>query len=142
MKTKTKHIKVTCDIGHGDDEHDAYVMPWRDPHDMWSAVTSYRDDEGGPVACPVEGCDQHLLWWEAGYAPGYRVCMAPGRVWHHGHDMSTIRHRFVYGDVDRDARTVTLILDATETNHQVDEEVYMQLPAPYTMLGTVRPRSP
>lgn len=70
--------------GDGGDTYDAYAMPPRDPWDMWAAIT------GAP--CPVEGCDQTLVWYEAGYVPGYRVCMRQEGEHYNG---STLRHRFV-----------------------------------------------
>lgn len=69
-------------------DRETYDMPPSpDPHDPWAAITG--------VPCPVEGCDQELVWWEAGYVPGYRACMAPCDG---GHDMRTLRHRFALGD--------------------------------------------
>lgn len=64
------------------DNPPAWRMPPRSPVDRWVAIT------GAP--CPVSECGQTLVWWEAGYAPGYRVCMevqadGSGRV-------ETIRH--------------------------------------------------
>lgn len=44
------------------------------------------------VPCPVEGCGQTLVWYEAGYVPGYRVCMAPAND--NAYDHATLRHRF------------------------------------------------
>lgn len=62
------------------------------PRSYWPAVTD--------VPCPVRGCDQAVVWYEAGYVPGYRVCMraiCDGR-----YDMATIRHRFLAsGSADR-----------------------------------------
>lgn len=109
-----QRMRVERDIhGDGGGEYDAYVMPPRDPHNMWAAITSYAGEE--PVLCPVHGCGQHLVWYEAGYVPGYRVCMAPtedGR----GHYPDSIRHRFVLDHAD-DSGTpgVVLIHDAEVT---------------------------
>jgi len=73
--------------GQGGREHEVYDMPARPPDD-WAAVTD--------VPCPVEGCAQTVLWYEAGYVPGYRVCMA--RIAGSGaFDLDTIRHRFLAG---------------------------------------------
>jgi hypothetical protein len=66
--------------GDGGREYEIYDMPGSD----WSAITD--------VPCPVEGCEQTLLWYEAGYVPGYRVCMAPLSGDRFDHD--SIRHRF------------------------------------------------
>ncbi len=43
--------------------------------DYWSAVTD--------VPCPVAGCDGRVIWFEAGYVPGYRVCVRDELVRHH-----------------------------------------------------------
>jgi len=71
--------------GDGDPETEGYVMPPRSPWDVWAAVT------GAP--CPAAGCDQELTWYEAGYVPGYRVCMA--RDGDH-YDAATLRHRWLW----------------------------------------------
>jgi hypothetical protein len=44
----------------------------------------------------VPGCSQTLVWYEAGYVPGYRVCMArlPGDGSEERYDMDTLTHRF------------------------------------------------
>lgn len=52
--------------------------------DYWVAVTNVR--------CPVTGCDQTVVWYEAGFTPGYRVCMRA--IDAEGFDPSSIRHRF------------------------------------------------
>lgn len=70
-----------------------YVMP-RGDGDMWADITSYPD-QGHIVPCPVDGCDGHLMWYEAGYVPGYRVCMRQASAGKY--DESTIRHRFTLG---------------------------------------------
>lgn len=69
--------------GRGAREHEIYDLA-PDPG-YWPAVTD--------VPCPVEGCDQTVVWYEAGYVPGYRVCMrslGEGR-----YDSDSIRHRFL-----------------------------------------------
>lgn len=66
-----------------------YPMPPRGL-DWWAAVTD--------VPCPVADCTQTVVWYEAGYVPGYRVCMAvadddaPGAA---TYDHGTRRHRFL-----------------------------------------------
>lgn len=78
-------LSVEADIhGDGGGIYRAWEMPPRHPTDAWAAIT------GAP--CPVPSCGQRLVWWEAGYVPGYRVCMArrPGGEY----DVSTLRHRF------------------------------------------------
>lgn len=66
--------------------------------DYWSAVTD--------VPCPVEDCEQTVVRYEAGYVPGYRVCMA--RLGD-GYDLGPIRHWFIAaGSAERPA----LIRDA------------------------------
>lgn len=74
--------------GTGYERYVLYQMPPGDPWDSWADITSYR---GAPVACPVAGCPGELVWYEAGYVPGYRVCMRP---LDQGHDRGTIRHHF------------------------------------------------
>jgi len=73
--------------GTGDVEMDGYVMPPRDPFNIWAAVT------GAP--CPAEGCTQELVWHEAGYVPGYRVCMARAGG---DYEPASLRHRWVWRD--------------------------------------------
>lgn len=100
-----------CDMdGCGDEPHAVYDMPppeqtvWRDdsgcdwlrPPYYWDAVTD--------VPCPVEGCDQTVVWYEAGYVPGYRVCMQ--HIADDRYDADTIRHRFQAGGTT-DAPTLT-----------------------------------
>lgn len=71
--------------GQGAREHEVYPMA-PDPL-YWPAVTG--------VPCPVEGCEHTVLWYEAGYVPGYRACMA--RVSDDGFDHATLTHRFLAG---------------------------------------------
>ena len=57
--------------------------PW------WECITD--------VPCPVPGCDHTLVWYEAGYVPGYRVCMPVIGQEDDGrniYDRDQIRHRF------------------------------------------------
>jgi hypothetical protein len=70
--------------GTGNQRHEVYDLP---PvvGNYWAAVTD--------VPCPVEGCQQTVVWYEAGYVPGYRVCMAPGEPGSYDHE--TLRHRFL-----------------------------------------------
>lgn len=71
--------------GTGARRCEVYPRPAAD--DYWSAVTN--------CPCPVQGCQQTVVWYEAGYAPGYRVCMASlgdGKF-----DRDTLRHRFHAG---------------------------------------------
>jgi hypothetical protein len=83
--------------GTGSRKHEVYDMPlgphirlWPDnrpvpQREYWPAVTD--------VPCPVEGCTQTVLWYEAGYVPGYRVCMAP--LGDGLFDPQSIKHRFL-----------------------------------------------
>jgi hypothetical protein len=75
-----------CDLhGHGGQEYEHYSMPPSPiAHDEWARITE--------VPCPVEHCDQTLVWYEAGYVPGYRVCMA--RDPSGGYRLDTLCHRF------------------------------------------------
>ena len=82
--------------GDGDCATVGYIMPPRDPWDMWAAVT------GAP--CPL--CGRDLVWYEAGYVSGYRVCadlVAAGDRY----DLDSIRHRWLWTDG-------TLVLDGDE----------------------------
>jgi hypothetical protein len=80
-----KPQRVTRDVhGTGDECWDAYDMPVNTDF-PWSSITD--------VPCPVDGCGQMLVWYEAGYVPGYRVCMARYDESHY--DPATLRHRFV-----------------------------------------------
>ena len=103
--------------GQGAVDCEVYDMPARGG-DYWDAVTTYPVMV--PVTCPVPGCGQHICWYEAGYVPGYRVCMAPGRA-PGTHDPRTIRHRFLAGG---NAERPTLIrdVDAEEDAEEHDAE--------------------
>lgn len=57
------------------------------PGSGWEAVTG--------VPCPVRGCKQTVVWYEAGYVPGYRVCMR--EVGDATYDQTSIKHRFMAG---------------------------------------------
>lgn len=73
---------------HGTDHRATvgYEMPAADPWDTWADITG--------VPCPHPGCSQALVWYEAGYVPGYRVCMRP--VDARSYDERSIRHRWLY----------------------------------------------
>jgi len=86
--------------GTGSREHEVYDMPLG-PHvrpgdkmserEYWPAVTD--------VPCPVKGCTHTVMWYEADYVPGYRVCMAP--LGGDRFDADSIKHRFfAMGDAD------------------------------------------
>jgi hypothetical protein len=71
--------------GTGYKDHEVYDLEIKSELDFWESVTG--------VPCPVEGCTHTVLWFEAGFVPGYRVCMAqvePGAF-----DLGSIRHRFI-----------------------------------------------
>ena len=70
--------------GKGDRQHEVYDMT-ADPKDYWSAVSN--------VPCPVDGCEQIVVWYEAGYTPANRVCM--GRAGGGLFDEQTTLHRFL-----------------------------------------------
>lgn len=44
------------------------------PREMSGAVAWH--DRGQWVPCPAPRCGRALVWYEAGYVPGYRVCTA------------------------------------------------------------------
>jgi hypothetical protein len=78
-------LTVEADLhGDGGGRYQAWAMPPADLHDRWASITG--------VPCPVPGCDQTLVWYEAGYVPGYRVCMAA--LDGERYDADSIRHRF------------------------------------------------
>lgn len=98
--------------GRGHEEYTLYSMPPRNPWDCWADITS--DTDSPPVDCPVPGCTGYLQWWEAGYVPGYRVCMQPRAG---GYDRDTLRHRFCLDTISQaDAGgTMTLLLLGDDT---------------------------
>ena len=74
--------------GRGCQPHEVYDMPLPASDQVrstycWEAVTD--------VPCPVEGCGQTVVWYEAGCVPGYRVCMR--RLQDGTCDPDTLRHR-------------------------------------------------
>ncbi len=80
--------------GTGYEPCEVYDMtPDPDGH-YWPAVAD--------VPCPVDGCSQAIVWYEAGYVPGYRVCMLPvardAMATHPaGYRQETLHHRFLAG---------------------------------------------
>jgi len=68
--------------GTGAEECEVYEMPG----EGWAAVTS--------VPCPVAGCDQTVIWFEAGYVPGYRVCADIACTDKNHYSLRSVRHRF------------------------------------------------
>ncbi len=87
--TAPRRVRGRWDI-HGDGRPVTvgYEMPAADPWDVWRDVTD--------VPCPHPGCGQTLAWYEAGYVPGYRVCMA--RLADGRYDRGTLRHRWLWLD--------------------------------------------
>jgi hypothetical protein len=87
--TVPRSVRGQWDI-HGDGRPMTlgYEMPAADPWDVWHDVTD--------APCPHPGCDQTLVWYEAGYVSGYRVCM--GRRADGGYDRTTLRHRWLWVD--------------------------------------------
>ena len=75
--------------GTGAENREVYYVGGKD----WSSVTG--------IPCPVQGCDQTLVWYEAGYVPGYRVCMKS--LGEHMYDMKSIKHSFLARFVDGEA---------------------------------------
>ncbi len=74
--------------GTGAEPCEVYPVESRDEY--WASVTG--------IPCPVDGCKQTVVWYEAGYSPGYRFCMA--HEGGEGYDESTKRHCFVArGDI-------------------------------------------
>ena len=71
---------------HGDGGREYEVYRMAPPGSTWSAITG--------VLCPVDGCGQALVWYEAGYVPGYRVCMTVIDAEDGEFDHQTLRHRF------------------------------------------------
>jgi len=96
-------LRVERDIhGDGGGEYDAYRMPPAHPWDHWADITG--------VPCPVPGCEQTLVWYEAGYVPGYRVCMAHAAD-DDGYDLETLRHHFCLDHQDDGGDVRVLIRD-------------------------------
>lgn len=50
-------------------DREVFLVPSRSSFDFWESVTD--------VPCPVPGCDQPVVWFEAGFVPGYRACLNP-----------------------------------------------------------------
>jgi len=100
--------------GRGDEPCEVYDMPTQaGATAWWDAVTS--------VPCPVDGCDQTVVWYEAGYVPGYRVCMARLAGEEHTFDRDTLRHRFLAGAALGGGQT--LVRDrCCETAREEDEQ--------------------
>lgn len=48
------------------------------PREFPEAVAWY--ERGEFVPCPSRGCGRALVWYEAGYVPGYRICTAGHHV--------------------------------------------------------------
>lgn len=71
--------------GEGPVDCEVYEMPSKAP-EYWDAVTD--------VPCPVPGCKNTIVWYEAGYVPGYRVC-AEFDPKHGVYPILSIRHRFL-----------------------------------------------
>lgn len=90
--------------GRGGHEYEVYDMPPKG-ESWWDSVTN--------VPCPVPGCNQTVVWYEAGYVPGYRVCVRPVSISDDRmYDELTIRHRFLAGAAfDHETSTPTLIRD-------------------------------
>ena len=62
-------------IGHGNEQHrglrcdDEPAYPGE-----WSADSIAWHERGDWTPCPARGCGRALVWYEAGYVPGYRIC--------------------------------------------------------------------
>jgi hypothetical protein len=59
------HIEIRDMHGTGATRHRVYNMPIVEDGEYWPSVTE--------VPCPA-GCGGVVLWAEAGYVPGYRIC--------------------------------------------------------------------
>lgn len=82
--------------GEGLREHEVYRVASRSEVDFWVSVTD--------IPCPVPGCANTVVWYEAGYVPGYRVCMA--RIGANSFDQDTIAHRFMAKGCAQDPKLV------------------------------------
>jgi hypothetical protein len=61
-------------IGEGATQHWGLRLVSEPPYpDEWPPEEVQRD-YGAWVPCPHEGCGRALVWFEAGYVPGYRLC--------------------------------------------------------------------
>ena len=65
MRTTSRTATYNLD-GRGDKQYTAYDLPCIDPDDYWTNVTG--------IPCPVPQCEGTILWYEAAYVPGYRIC--------------------------------------------------------------------
>ncbi len=65
MKAIMRTTETDLD-GQGVKTYKAYDLPVIDNDDYWTNVTG--------IPCPVAECDGTILWYEAAYVPGYRIC--------------------------------------------------------------------
>ena len=73
---------VLCLIGHGSEQHRGLRLAIEPAYpDEWSASSGaiHWHERGEWLPCPT--CGAPLVWYEAAYVPGYRVCTA--RQHHH-----------------------------------------------------------
>lgn len=63
-------------IGNGHDQHRGLRTQDEEPYPLeWPAGQGIAWYERGEwVPCPAPRCRRALVWYEAGYVPGYRVC--------------------------------------------------------------------
>jgi hypothetical protein len=82
---------VLCLVGQGGEQHRALRLHVEPEYPgEWPAAALAWHERGAWVPCPA--CQAPLVWYEAGYVPGYRVCAA--KPHHHvqlGGDGTTAR---------------------------------------------------
>lgn len=65
---------VECLIGHGDEQHRGLRMTDEPEYPgEWEGEGVAWYERGQWVPCPQ--CGSALVWYEAGYVPGYRICV-------------------------------------------------------------------
>lgn len=67
---------VLCLIGHQDEQHRGLRMEGEPQYPgEWRDGIAWHE-QGDWVPCPHRRCARALIWYEAGYVPGYRICTA------------------------------------------------------------------
>lgn len=119
MRVKAQKTSIDCYDGS---RRQSWVMPVIDEHDQWQNITD--------VPCPRPGCEGVVVWYEAGYVPGYRVC-------------THCRHHFEMG---RDEQDRLVLIQNGRTGvfaeHRQGFRDFMRFPRPTTILDLRVPLPP
>lgn len=71
--TVPRGILEVC-IGHGNEQHWGLRMTDEPEYPAEWPSDQVQRDYGAWVPCPHRRCGRPLVWYEAGYVPGYRIC--------------------------------------------------------------------